>query len=73
MGNDKGISPVWMKQKHRFTIGEFEISKSYHRPDTHYWIEHESGEGSEFNKADIDKLIKDFYDENFFHFFILLI
>ena len=43
-------------------IGTFYLAR---RNDGTYWIEHESGEGMRVSRAAMEKLIADFYKENF--------
>lgn len=44
------------------TIGEFTLFKY---SDGSYWIQHESLEGGEFSAEKVEKMIADFYKENF--------
>ena len=44
-----------------YQIGEFYIG----RFGKDFWIEHESGEGMQVSKDRMEKLIADFYKENF--------
>lgn len=43
-------------------IGEYKICIN---SDDTVWIEMSDGEGSEFNKSEVEAVIKKFYDDNF--------
>ena len=48
------------------TIGEYTLDKrNLHSGSNKLWIEHESGEGGEFNESDLTKVIGEFYAKNF--------
>ena len=52
-----------MEGKGKITIGDYEIS--YSDILDRFWIRHKSGEGTEVDKEKLEKLIHDFYKENF--------
>ena len=43
-------------------IGDYYL---WHATDGQFWIEHESGEGMHVSRKTMEKLIRDFYLENF--------
>ncbi len=49
------------KQK-EFTIGDYTLEICLHN---RYWIRHKSGEGMEVGVKELEKMVKDFYEENF--------
>lgn len=46
-------------------IGEFTLSRMFpDGEDKTVWMEHESGEGGEFQDADLNKALQEFFDCN---------
>ena len=45
-------------------VGAYTLRDGYGGHDK-VWIEHGSGEGGDFSAEELEKLIKDFYDERF--------
>lgn len=46
-------------------IGKYTITESYGGDPERVAIYHESGEGGDFDRAELEALIKKFYEENF--------
>lgn len=47
-------------------VGEFTLSRMNSDEDCEsIWIEHESGEGGEFQENQLEKVIAEFYDKHF--------
>ena len=46
-------------------IGDFEITEAHSDKENKIAIWHYSGEGGEFSKAEFEKIIAKFYEENF--------
>jgi len=50
----------------KIKIGEYSLCEfSDKKNEKTIWIEHESGEGSQFQKSDFLKVLNKFYKENF--------
>lgn len=54
--------PSAIEQKPFIRVGEYTIGP---RSDGSFWIEHDSGEGMQASKSGAEKLVGDFYKENF--------
>lgn len=46
-------------------VGEFYLFPGREDPVNKIWIQHESGEGGDFNTADFEKEVSEFYKNNF--------
>ena len=46
-------------------IGDFEITEAYGDKETKVAIYRSSGEGGDFSKEELEKVIAKFYEENF--------
>lgn len=55
------LKPMPRPSDECFQVGDYWL----HRFDKDYWIEHASGEGMQVRKEVFEKLIADFYVENF--------
>lgn len=56
------FSTVLNQPNHRITVGEYTIMP-FHGDS--FFIEHESGEGMQVSLSALEKLVDDFYKENF--------